>query len=115
MNIEIIKKRISSEILKKIAKNNYGDMVKGVVDIHLKIIALGGELHADAEAILLQDGSKQESLWGFNIYTDKPKDERIQYTSFINIRPSQSNRSLEIESIELKDKIQKVIDSLIEG
>ncbi|MFH1283402.1 MAG: DUF5674 family protein [bacterium] len=113
MNIEIIKTKISKQKLHKIAKNNYGNMVKGVIDIHLKIIALGGELHADAEAILLQKGSNQQDLWGFNIYIDKPISKRIQYTSFINIRPAQNNRSLEIKNAELKAKIKRIIDSLI--
>ena len=115
MNIEIIRKKISSQELKEIAKDNYGNMIKGVVDIQLEIIALGGELHADAEAILLQKGSNQQHLWGVNIYLDKSNDERIEYTSFINIRPSQNKRSLEIKDIGLKAKIRKIIDSLIEG
>ena len=115
MSIEIIKKRISFQKLKEIAEYNYGSMVKGVIDVHLKIIALGGELHADAEAILLQKGSQQKNLWGFNIYPDNPKNKKIEYTSLINIRPSQNNRSLKIRSVELKTKIRKIIDSLIEG
>jgi hypothetical protein len=115
MDINIIKKPISFQQLKKIAEDNHGNMVKGVVDIGLGIIALGGELHADAEALLLQNGSEQENLWGFNIYTNKPDDQRIEYHSFINIRPNQDNRSLEIQSQELKRKIKRIIDYLVEG
>jgi len=89
-------------------------MVKGVVDVKQKIIALGGELHADAEGVLLRNNSNQKDLWGFNIYLDKPKEKRLEYTSFINIRPSQGNRSLEIHDENLKNKIHKIIDSLIE-
>ena len=115
MNIEIIKKSISFQQLQKIADSTYGSMVKGVVDVDLEIIALGGELHADAEASLLQSGSGQTNLWGFNIYLDRPKDQRIEYSSFINIRPHQNNLSLEIQSSELKSKIRKIIDYLVEG
>ena len=115
MDIEIIRKRISFQKLKEIAKDNYDHMIKGVIDVYLEIIALGGELHADAETILLQEGSEQQNIWGFNIYPDKSNDERIEYTSFINIRPSQNNLSLEIQSAELKTQIRKIIDSLIEG
>lgn len=114
MVIEIIKDKISKEKLKVIAANNYGNMLKGVVDINQKIIALGGELHADAEEMLLQNDSIQKYLWGFNIYPDKSNEERLEYTSFINIRPSQGNRSLEIQDQELKNKIRKIVDSLIE-
>ena len=87
MTIEIIKDKISKDKLEDIAKKNYGNMVKGVIDIKQKIIALGGELHADAEDILLKSGSAQANLWGFNIYPDKSIEERLEYSSFINIRP----------------------------
>lgn len=115
MDIKIVKEKISFQQLQKIADAIYGQMVKGVVDVELGIIALGGELHADAETILLQNGSKQENLWGFNIHLDKSDNEKIEYTSFINIRPHQNNRSLEVQSSELKSKIAKIIDSLVEG
>jgi hypothetical protein len=39
-------------------------MIKAVVDIDKKIIALDAELHADLENLLLQERSKQEHLWG---------------------------------------------------
>ena len=115
MDIKIIKNKISLQTLKKIAENNYGNMIKGVVDVQLEIVALGGELHADAEAILIQEGSQQKYLWGFNIYPDKSNDGRVEYVSFINIRPSQKNFALEIQDAELKIQIRRIIDYLIEG
>jgi len=115
MDIKIIKNKISLPALKEIARVNYGNMVKGVVDLQLKFLALGGELHADAEALLIQEGSQQKNLWGFNIYPDKPDDERIEYTSLINIRPSQGNLSLEIKNDDLKAQMRQIIASLIEG
>ena len=56
-------------------------------------MALGGELHADEEATLLEQGARQADLWGINIYPDLPADERIEYDSMINVRPAQGNRS----------------------
>ncbi len=114
MKIQILTKKISQEAACKIAKDNYGEMVKGVVDVEKKIIALGGELHADAEALLLENGSRQEDLWGFNLYPDKPRDKRLAYTSLINIRPHQNNRSIEIQDEKLKKNIQSLVDSLVE-
>lgn len=113
MQIKIIKNPITKLELEKLAKSNYGNMIKGVVDVEKDIIALGGELHADAETVLLQQGSIQENLWGFNIYTDLPKNKRIEYTSFINIRPSHDNNSLEVQNRILKNKIKIIIDKLI--
>ncbi len=115
MKIQIIRQPVTIKILQDIAEDNFGEMAKGVVDLRKKIMALGGELHADAEAVLLQEGSKQEDLWGFNIYPDKPDTERLEYTSFINIRPSQNNRSIEIQDQKLRDRIKSVVDSLISG
>lgn len=113
MEILIIKNPITKTELERLAKNNYGNMIKGVVDVEKDIIALGGELHADSEAVLLQQGSVQENLWGFNIYTDQPKNKKIEYTSFINIRPSQNNNSLEVQDKILKNKIKNIINRLV--
>lgn len=111
----IISAHISSGDVKEMASAGHGDMVKGVADVGKRIIALGGELHADAEALLLEHGSAQSDLWGFNIYPDKPGSERLEYTSFINIRPGQGNRSMEITSETIRAEVRRVVDSLIGG
>ncbi|MFA6551791.1 MAG: DUF5674 family protein, partial [Patescibacteria group bacterium] len=91
---------------------SFGDMVKIVVDIKREVMAIGGEMHADAESLLLQDGSKQDDLWGANLYPDLPADEWIEYKSLINIRPRAGNRLMEIENEEIKEKIKKIINQL---
>ena len=114
MDIQIIRKKISKKELSELAQAGFGEMVKGVVDLERHLLALGGELHADAEAILLEDGSQQKDVWGFNLYPDKQKNEWIEFSSFINIRPSQGNRSMEIKDPALQEQIRKIIDDLIE-
>jgi hypothetical protein len=91
--IKIVKDKISLSELKEIAQQRFGDFVKGVVDLEQKIMAIGGQLHADEESILLQQGSKQENLWGINIFVGQPKNSWIEFDSMINIRPRQNNRS----------------------
>ena len=86
MNVQLVRARIDCAALAKLAKENYGEMIKGVVDVTRGIAALGGELHADAQAALLQDGSRPEDVWGFNIYVGKPRQQRMDYTSFIRLR-----------------------------
>ena len=113
MEIKIIKEKISLAEVQKVALENYGDMVKAVVDIKKGIFALGGDLHADAEAVLLQAGSEQPDLWGINIYPSEPQEERIIFSSLINISPKRQNRSMIIEIPEVKRKIKEIIDSLI--
>src|SRR3990167_3223142 len=103
--IVLIEQPITLAELKKIAEKTFGDMVKAVVDIEGKVMAVGGELHADEEAFLLERGSQQLNLWGINIYVDKPTQEWIEFDSMINIRPSQGNRSRFIED----ENIRKII------
>jgi len=112
--MKIISEKISKQELKQIADEDYGFYVKAVVDIENEIIAVGGELHSDEEAMLLDQGSKQNDLWGINIYIDKPNDERLEFDSMINIRPGLGNRSRGVDNHELKEKIIEVVNKLIE-
>ena len=114
MNIKIIKEKITKDELEKLAKEFYVEMIKGVVDIKKRIIALGGEWHMDANQVLIKNGSKQENLWGFNIYLDKSKENRLEYNSLINIRPAQNNKSMEIENEEIKREIFEIVNNLVE-
>lgn len=114
MEIEIIRDKISIGRLQELARATFGDMVKVVVDIERGLMAVGGEMHADAEQVLLADGSKQENLWGANIYPDAVSEDFIEYQSLINIRPRAGNRSMAIDDIGLRGKVKRIIDSLIE-
>lgn len=114
MRIEIIRTRYTRPRLEELAAENYGTMIKGVVDVRRSMVALGGELHADAEALLIADGSAQEDLWGFNIHPGADKDARLEFTSFINIRPRQGNRAIEVADPELRAQMRAVIDALVE-
>jgi Protein of unknown function (DUF5674) len=111
--IKIVREPISFKELETIAQATYKEMVKAVADVEKEIIAVGGELHADAEAVLLEAECRQENLWGINIYLEKPKNDRIQYTSFINIRPRHLNFSLELKDEKLRLKIRTIVDRLI--
>lgn len=113
MEIKIVSDTISKDELKKIAENQFGDVVKAVVDIEKEIMAIGGDLHADEEALLLEQGSNQENLWGINLYIDKPENEFIEFDSMINVRPSQSNRSRGVENLEIQRKIKDTVNRLI--
>jgi hypothetical protein len=113
-NIHLVKTKISRQELQKIAERQFGDLVKAVVDIEQKIIAVGGELHADEEAILIEQGSQQSNLWGINIYPAEPKEKWIEYDSVINIRPSSGNRSRGVENLKVREKIIQIVNLLVE-
>ncbi len=112
--MKIIADTLSFSDLKKLATDRFGDMVKAVVDIDLEIIALDAELHSDLEAALLENGSSQKNIWGINLYPEFSGDDFVEFDSMINVRPSQGNRSREVEDKEIQNKIIQIIDLRIE-
>ena len=113
MRIRIIKTSITKEELVKISEEGFGDFVKVVVDVEKSIMAIGGELHADEEAELLRLDSKQEDLWGINLYPQKTGEEFVEFDSVINLRPAQGNRSRGIENPIIQNKVIEVVKNLI--
>jgi len=111
--MKIIKDEISIEELKKLAQNSFGDLVKAVVDIEKKIMIIGGELHADEEVLLIENGSEQKNLWGINIYPEIKDKNWIEFDSMINLRPSQGNRSRGIENPEMQKIIIEIVEKLV--
>ncbi len=105
----IITDTISVLELKKLAENFFGDMVKGVVDIELRTLALDAELHADLESFLLQNGSSQKNLWGINLYPDLKGDAFLEFDSMINIRPSQNNRTRGVDDPAIRETIRSIV------
>lgn len=109
----VIREPISIGEVKEIAQRRFGDMAKACVDLHRRVMAIGGELHSDEEAVLLQDGSRQADVWGINIYPDETDDAWIEFDSMINVRPAQGNRSRGVDDVALQSEIRRVVDSLI--
>ena len=91
------------------ATAGFGNLVKAAVDVDRGLIAVDAELHSDLEALLLEGGSKQNSLWGINLYPEIQGDEFIDFDSMINMRPSQGNRSRGIENEKMRKKIIAIV------
>ena len=113
MEIRVVRDSISRDELTEIAKRQFGDMVKAVVDVEQGIMAIGGELHSDEEAMLLDQGSAQRDLWGINLYPDKPLNEWIEFDSIINVRPSGGNRSRYVESSDIRETVTRIVNRLV--
>jgi len=111
--MEIIKEKISTQKLKEMAAKMFGNLVKAVVDVEKKIMAIDGELHADEQALLIENGSDWQNLWGINIYPDKTGEDLIEFDSVINIRPSQNNRSRGVDDENIRKKILEITNTLI--
>jgi hypothetical protein len=104
--------RISRSQLKEMAAT-FGNFVKAVVDVKKGIMAVGGELHADEEALLLEKGSQQRDLWGINLYLELQGDEFIEFDSLINLRPTQGNHTRGVNDAGIRQKIKEIVNSLI--
>jgi hypothetical protein len=113
--IQILRTPIDRKQLSSLAAEQFGDMIKATVDVTRELIALGGELHSDEEALLLDDGSSQADLWGINLYPAQTGDGWVEFDSMINLRPSQGNRSRSVESEALRDRIRAVVARWITG
>jgi len=111
--MKIVRDTITEKELKEMSHMWHGELVKAVVDVERNVMALDGEMHADEEQELLVDGSKQEHLWGINIYPQKTGDERIEFDSMINVRPSQHNKGRGVEDKILQEKIRSIVDQMI--
>lgn len=112
--IIIVEEPINVSRLAELAREGLGNFVKAVVDLDQKIMAINADLHADEELYLLENkNSKQESLWGINIYPDLEKEERIEFDSMINIRPSQGNKSRDVEDRQIQEQILELMEDLI--
>jgi len=92
---------------------DFSGMMKIVVDIEMGLLAIDGDMHADLESLLLENGSLQENLWGANIYPMKKDEDFLEFTSFINIRPSMGNRSMEIINVEIRKTIIAIVEKLL--
>ena len=113
MEIKIVRESITKAELNEMAKRQFGDMVKAVVDLEQRVMAIGGELHSDEEAMLLDQGSVQKNLWGINLYPKKPVAEWVEFDSMINVRPSAGNRSRNVERAEIREAITAIVNRLV--
>ena len=89
---------------------HYESMIKIVVDVRRGVVSGGGEIPADCETVLLDDGSEQDDLWGANWY---PSEQRIEFESLINIRPRLGNRSILIQNEELRRQVESITREIL--
>jgi hypothetical protein len=111
-DIVLLEARIGADDLRRLVER-FEEMVKYVVDVERGVIAIGGEMHADAEEVLLAAGSRQEDVWGANYYPGRGREGCIEYTSLINIRPTADNRGMELRDPELRARVREITFALV--
>jgi hypothetical protein len=89
-----------------------GTYIKLAVDIRRGVLSGGGVLHADCESALLDDGSRQEDVWGADW---SPSAQQVTFESLINIRPETSNRSMGILDPAVRQLVSDITRRLLGG
>ena len=111
--IHIIAERATPAQLQEMQETLETYIKKLAVDVQRRVLAGGGEMHADCEAALLEDGSRQEDVWGADWF---PASRQVRCQSLINIRSKQGNRSMEIQDETLRQTIEAIVrERLSEG
>ncbi len=113
--VEIISAPTTIAHLKQTAERTFGDLglVKAVVDLERTVMAIGGGLHVDEQAALLNDGSRQRDVWGINHYPDQyGSPDWLEFDSTINLRPP-INRSRSIQDPTTQARVIDVVGSLV--
>jgi hypothetical protein len=111
-DVVVLQRRVDPATLRRLVER-YEDMVKYVVDVARGIVAIGGEMHSDAELLLLESGSRQADLWGANYYPGRGREGCIEYTSLINIRPAAGNRGMELLDQTLRARVRELTFALV--
>ena len=112
-DIIVLESRIAPSLLRRLVERGFVEMVKYVADVRRDLIAIGGELQADGEQLLLESGSRPEDLWGANYYPGRGRETCIEFTALINIRPTRGNPGMEIQDSAMREKVRSLTYELI--
>ena len=114
METRIIKDRITLDELRSLAREQYGDIIKAVVDVEQGIMGVGGELHVDIQSLLIEkEHARGDTTWGINLHPDKTGDDFIEFDSMINLKPLLGNRSRDVGDETVRSKIKEIVAKLI--
>lgn len=114
--MELLTEKISLTGLKDMATRTFGNLVKAVVDVERNLLVVDAELHADEETFLLENGSRQDDLWGINLYPEFPKSDEnfVEFDSMINIRPLADNKSRSVDNPDIRAKILRIVGEWVQ-
>lgn len=114
METKIVTKSITRDELRTLAHEQYGDLIKAVVDVAQGIMGVGGELHVDIQSLLIEKaGSQGDTTWGINLYLDQTGDDFIEFDSMVNLKPLLGNRTRNVEDENTRAKIRAIVAQLV--
>ena len=89
--MQIVTEKIAVTELERMSESFSEGLVKAVVDVQQKIMAIDAELHSDLEG-----------------------EDFVEFDSMINIRPRQNNRSRGVEDESLRKTILRIVGTLVQ-
>jgi hypothetical protein len=109
--VEVLTSAASSAQIEAM-RRAFGYEIKVAVDVELEVLAWGGSQHADCEQQLLDEGSRPRDIWGatWNVATHE-----VTFWSVINIQPRLGRPGPEIQSPEMRARVERVVRALLEG
>ena len=114
METRRVKDAITRAELRALAHEQYGDIIKAVVDVNTGVVGVGGELHVDIQSILIEkEGARGDTTWGINLYLDKTGDDFIEFDSMINLKPALGNKTRGVEDETIRQKIREIVDRVV--
>jgi Protein of unknown function (DUF5674) len=112
--VRIVRDVITVAELNELAEERFGDLVKAVIDLEREVMAVGEGMHADEEAALLDDGSRQADLWGINFYpAEYGSPDWLEFDSMINLRPGRGNRTRSVDDPATRARITDLVARLV--
>lgn len=112
--MKILNKKITRTELVEMSRRMFGNMVKAVADVERGKMAIDGELHSDLAELLIEDGSKGQNVWGFNIYPELNPSEWIEFDSMVNVKPLLNNRTRNVDNPEIRKRILEIVHNFVE-
>src|SRR3990167_5004835 len=114
METKIIKNKISRSELRALAHEQYGDIIKAVIDVRQKIMGVGGELHVDIQSLLIEkENSQGGDTWGINLYLEKSGEDFIEFDSMINLKPNLGNKTRGVGDVGIQNTIREIVAKIV--
>jgi hypothetical protein len=112
--MQIVAGQITVADLATMAEATFGDLIKAVADVGRGLLAVDASMHSDLEALLLDAGSRQNDLWGINLYpAEFGTPGFLEFDSMINLRPSLGNRTRSVEDPDIRVAIERLIGRVV--
>ena len=103
MSVVILVKELTKEDVLH-AREEYDTYIKITIDLDQKLVAIGGEYHADAQDVLIREYGGKKNIWGggYSLLT-----KQFETNAMVNIHP-ETNPAMEILNPKIREEFLKI-------